>query len=90
MGKEVKIGVAVILILLITLGFVNKTNGVTFRRWLYLANPGLTTLLIEACGERAAESVFGAEQFVDRPHLVGETTITRNRKDSVLVAVAKQ
>jgi len=29
---------------------VNKTNGITFRRWLHLANPRLTQLLIEAVG----------------------------------------
>jgi starch phosphorylase len=29
----------------------NKTNGITFRRWLMLANPGLTQLAREACGE---------------------------------------
>jgi starch phosphorylase len=31
---------------------VNKTNGVTFRRWLQQSNPGLTKLLVEAIGPR--------------------------------------
>ncbi len=31
---------------------VNRTNGITFRRWLHNANPGLTSLLVDTLGER--------------------------------------
>jgi len=33
----------------------NKTNGITFRRWLQQANPRLTRLLVEAIGERVLD-----------------------------------
>ena len=34
----------------------NKTNGVTFRRWLYQANPALTGLLVERLGESVLDA----------------------------------
>jgi starch phosphorylase len=34
---------------------VNKTNGITFRRWLFEANPGLTALLVDALGRRVLD-----------------------------------
>ncbi len=34
-----------------TTTIVNKTNGITFRRWLYVANPKLTKLIVDTLGE---------------------------------------
>ena len=42
----------------------NKTNGITFRRWLHRANPRLTRLITGAVGERVlteAEALRGLE-----------------------------
>jgi glycogen phosphorylase len=41
---------------------VNKTNGITFRRWLFEANPGLTKLITEAIGP----------EFLDRTEALAE------------------
>lgn len=38
---------------------VNKTNGITFRRWLYEANTPLTNLLIERLGEHILDDPTG-------------------------------
>jgi starch phosphorylase len=38
----------------------NKTNGITFRRWLIESNPDLTKILVDACGER----VLGDAQYL--------------------------
>ena len=45
---------------------VNKTNGITFRRWLYEANPELTALLSETLGPRVLDQpdlLRGLEAF---------------------------
>jgi glycogen phosphorylase len=44
----------------------NKTNGITFRRWLLLANPGLTDLLREACGEAVRDDPAQLEHLEAR------------------------
>ena len=35
----------------------NKTNGITQRRWLFQSNPGLTSLIREAIGERFMDDI---------------------------------
>ncbi len=54
---------------------VNKTNGITFRRWLYEANPSLTALLTETLGEgvlddrellKKLEPLAGNRDFIAR------------------------
>jgi len=47
---------------------VNKTNGITFRRWLHQANPGLTQLLTKELGEDVLDDagvLIGLERLAD-------------------------
>ena len=47
---------------------VNKTNGVTPRRWLQQVNPGLTSLVREAIGDKFlgdAEAISALDPFAD-------------------------
>jgi starch phosphorylase len=49
---------------------VNKTNGISFRRWLQRANPGLTKLLVDTIGERMLddpEAMRALEAKADDP-----------------------
>jgi len=41
----------------------NKTNGITFRRWLQQANPGLTTLLTEVVGKEVLDDARVLEKL---------------------------
>jgi starch phosphorylase len=42
---------------------VNKTNGITFRRWLFEANPGLTALLVDVAGPRVLDDADALPAF---------------------------
>jgi len=44
--------------------FNNKTNGITPRRWLYKANPGLADLITEAIGEKWITDLDELQQLV--------------------------
>ncbi len=49
---------------------VNKTNGITFRRWLHQANPGLARLLVGELGDGVlddAGALIGLERLADDP-----------------------
>jgi starch phosphorylase len=50
----------------------NKTNGITFRRWLQQANPGLTALLSEVVGPAVVDDAMQLEKL--RP-LAGDTAL---------------
>ena len=43
---------------------VNKTNGITFRRWLHTANPRLTAVLCDAIGPEVLDDPMALERLV--------------------------
>ena len=79
--------------------FNNKTNGVTPRRWLLAANPGLATLITEVVGPgwvtdldklRGLERVSGDTSFQDRFRMVklaNKQNLARLVRDSSGVAL---
>jgi glycogen phosphorylase len=50
---------------------VNKTNGITFRRWLFEANPGLTKLLVNVIGPRMLDDPLALEDFASHAEDTG-------------------
>ena len=68
---------------------VNKTNGITFRRWLIECNPGLAEIIRSTLGERAledAEALKGFADFADDPSMQERVAETRR---SAKVALAR-
>ena len=51
---------------------VNKTNGITFRRWLMCANPRLTDLLVETVGRRVLDD---PDALVDFARVADDTSV---------------
>ncbi len=59
---------------------VNKTNGITFRRWLMEANPRLTNILVSTLGEKVldnAEALKGLAAHADDPVLHEQLALAR-------------
>jgi starch phosphorylase len=67
---------------------VNVTNGITFRRWLYTINPGLTRLLVDVLGEGVLthpEQLVGLANHAHDPAL-RERLIALRRAHKVALA----
>jgi starch phosphorylase len=61
---------------------VNKTNGISFRRWLYQANPALTDRLAAAIGTEfldRPEALRDLERFVTDPGFVSQLQSVRRQ-----------
>ncbi len=73
---------------------VNKTNGITLRRWLHYANPGLTALLVETLGEgvlRDPQVMTGLAAHAADPEFQARFAAQRRvHKVAVARAVAEQ
>ncbi|AMN43942.1 glycogen/starch/alpha-glucan phosphorylase [Rhodoplanes sp. Z2-YC6860] len=66
---------------------VNVTNGITFRRWLYEANPSLTALLVNTLGERVLDDpaeLLRLKGFCDDAGFVEEYKAQRRRNKQAL------
>ena len=71
---------------------VNKTNGITFRRWLHQANPGLTGLLVRAVGPAVldhAEALEGVEKLAGDAAFRQELAAVRRVNKQALAALVR-
>jgi starch phosphorylase len=67
---------------------VNKTNGISFRRWLYEANPELTALIVEYLGEGVLddpEALRGLESFSQDERFINAAIAVRHANKAKLV-----
>jgi starch phosphorylase len=71
---------------------VNKTNGITFRRWLLEANEGLVALLREEFGERAVDDPRHLGRIAEKtndPAFVARYTAVRARNKERLAGILR-
>ncbi|MFO1151487.1 MAG: glycogen/starch/alpha-glucan phosphorylase [Alsobacter sp.] len=71
---------------------VNKTNGITFRRWLFEANPGLTQLLVETVGPKVLDdpqALNGFAAFADDAGVQDRFRAIRRQKKVELAQILR-
>jgi glycogen phosphorylase len=71
---------------------VNKTNGITFRRWLYEANRPLTELLISTLGERVLDEpgcLLDLHERIEDESFVARVRQARFTNKSALAGILK-
>ncbi|MEI6807323.1 MAG: glycogen/starch/alpha-glucan phosphorylase [bacterium] len=73
--------------------FNNKTNGITPRRWLLKANPGLAELISDSIGTKwitDLEELHNLERFVKDAAFVEEFHLVKQRNKTSLAAFIQQ
>ncbi|PHN31938.1 glycogen/starch/alpha-glucan phosphorylase [Pseudomonas sp. ICMP 561] len=72
----------------------NKTNGITFRRWLFQANPKLTQMLTESLGEdvldNAETRLIELEPFAEKSSFRKQFADQRLHSKRALAAIIKE
>lgn len=72
----------------------NKTNGITFRRWLFQANPELTSMLVEALGPEVLDDPQGRlralESFADKPAFCKQFAAQRLHSKRALASLIQE
>ncbi len=68
---------------------VNRTNGITFRRWLHQTNPGLTQLLVDTLGDRVLRDPAALEGLVPHAEDAGFREAFRRQRFPRKEAVAR-
>ncbi|MDQ8727699.1 glycogen/starch/alpha-glucan phosphorylase [Bradyrhizobium sp. LHD-71] len=66
----------------------NKTNGITFRRWLHGCNPGLTELLKDVCGDVVLDDPLAARRLevCSEDHAVMERFMQVKRRNKAALS----
>ncbi len=73
--------------------FNNKTNGITFRRWLLSCNPELTSFLSKTIGDSFRKDAFNLERLLDKKEdqeVLGALRQIKRKKKAELVAYIKE